>query len=185
MATEDCIPNTVQTWKFPAPTNTTSYRTYDASLYSNAAGPGILGYTNFNPPSIDAFVENLPSIGIPVATDLNSGNNIGGKHEVSTLNPATQTRVSSYLAFWDILSASPNFQAVTFAVVEKILFETPSGAQEPVAYGVEYSVTVNGVKTTQTAYADKEVILSAGTLQTPQVLMLSVCTFLPTFRDHG
>jgi choline dehydrogenase-like flavoprotein len=83
------------------------------------------------------------------------------------------------LAFWDILSTSPNFKAVTFAVVEKILFQTPSGAQEPVAYGVEYSVTVNGVKSTQTAYADKEVILSAGTLQTPQVLMLSVCAFFP------
>ncbi|KAI1614549.1 hypothetical protein EDD36DRAFT_436338 [Exophiala viscosa] len=163
-----------RTWKFPAPTNTSAYRTYDASLYTSAAGQGILGYTNYNPPSISAFVENLPSIGIPIATDLNSGDNIGGKHEVSTLNPATQTRVSSYIAFWDLLSASPNFEAVTFAVVEKILFQTPSASSTPVAYGVEYTVTASdGTTSTQTAYADKEVILSAGTLQTPQVLMLS------------
>lgn len=169
--------NALQTWKLSPPQSGAHYRTYDPSLYNASAGRGILGYTNYNPPSIDAFVESLPSIGIPIASDLNSGNNIGGKHELSTLNPESQTRISSYLAFWNTVVDRPNFEGITFATVEKILFRNPSGresSQQPVAYGAEYSAVVNGSKCRQTVYADKEVILSAGTLQTPQVLMLSV-----------
>jgi choline dehydrogenase len=164
-----------QTFRLVPPNGTDHYRTYDSSLYSSAVGPGTVGYTNFNPPSIDGFVESLPSIGIPIAYELNSGNNIGGKHELNTLNPLTQTRVSSYIAFWNSTVVRPNFEAIMFAVVEKILFENATdGSAGPVAYGVEYSASVNGTKMVTTAYANREVILSAGTLSSPQILMLSV-----------
>jgi choline dehydrogenase-like flavoprotein len=169
--------NAPQTWKLSPPESNSAYRTYDPSLYTPNSGPGVLGYTNYNPPSIDAFVESLPSIGIPVAFDLNSGNNIGGKHELNTLNPENQTRVSSYIAFWDTLVGRPNFKAITFAVVEKIIFQEPdntASSRKPIAIGAEYSTVVNGTNQLHTVYARKEVILSAGTLQTPQVMMLSV-----------
>jgi choline dehydrogenase-like flavoprotein len=156
------------------PSDNSSYRTSDPFLYDPTAGPGHLGYTNFNPPSIGAFVESLPSIDIPISFDLNSGNNIGGKHELNTLNPILQTRVSSYSAFWETVSTKSSFEAITYAVVEKILFSTRQGSEQPVAVGASYSTTVNGQKVTRNVYADKEVILSAGTLQTPQLLMLSV-----------
>jgi choline dehydrogenase len=143
------------------------------SIYNTSAAPGILGYTNYNPPSIDAFVESLPSIGIPISVDLNSGNNIGGKHELSTLDPTTQTRISSYTAFWHTAIERPNFKAITFATVDKILFDNQAEG-EPKAVGVEYSTFVDGEKQKHTAYANKEVILSAGAIKTPQLLMLSV-----------
>jgi len=79
--------NALQTWKLSPPESDAHYRTYDPSLYNASGGPGILGYTNYNPPVIDAFVESLPSIGIPIILDLNGGNNIGGKHELNTMNP--------------------------------------------------------------------------------------------------
>jgi choline dehydrogenase-like flavoprotein len=163
-----------QTWRPSKPENDDHYRTFDLSIYNTSAGPGILGYTNYNPPSIDAFVESLPSIGIPISVDLNSGNNIGGKHELSTMNPITQTRISSYTAFWHIAVQRPNFKAITFATVERILFEDQE-AGEPKAVGAEYSTVVNGEKQKHIVYADKEVILSAGAIKTPQLLMLSVC----------
>lgn len=166
-----------KTWEFSPPNSTTHYRTYDATLYEQNAGPGVLGYTNYNPPSIDAFVESLPSMGVPIAIDLDSGDNVGGKHELSTMRPESQTRVSSYLAFWQSVVGQSNFDAITFAVVDKILFRKDSQedlTHSPVAYGVEYSTMVDGRRCKQTAYAKKEVILSAGTLQTPQVMMLSV-----------
>ena len=156
------------------PRRPTHYRTYNSSLYDPKAGPGKLGYTNYNPPSIDAFVESLPSIQIPISLDLDNGSNVGGKHELSTMNPISQTRVASYIAFWDSLVDHPNFKAITFAVVEKILFQQGKSHEKPVAYGVQYSTVNNGVKQRNTACANKEVILSTGTLQTPQVLMLSV-----------
>ena len=159
----------LQSWKLVPPPSTSHYRSYEPSLYQDGAGPGTLGYTNFNPPSIDAYVESLPSIGIPIAVDLNNGTNVGGKHELSTLNPISQTRVSSYVAFWDTIKDNPKFEVITFGVVEKILFDN-----DKVAHGVEYTVKVDGEKQRRKARARKEVILSAGTLQTPQVLMLSV-----------
>ena len=165
-----------QTWKFIPSANESSGRTYDPSLYPADAGPGTLGYTNYNPPSIEAFIESLPSIGIPIAIDLNNGTNVGGKHELSTLDPTKQTRVSSYIAFWDTLKDNPKFQVVTSAVVQKVLFHDSSSS--PVAYGVEYSYLLdgqlNGSKKPRKAFANKEVILSAGVFKTPQLLMLSV-----------
>lgn len=177
--------NAFQTWQLVLPPSTSYFRTYNSSLYSLSAGPGKLGYTNYNKPTIDAFVESLPSIGIPIAIDLNNGTNIGGKHELNTLDATTQTRVSSYIAFWHTVSGKPNFEAVTFATVEKILFLNHGSKGEPTAYGVEYSITVNGEKRIHVAHADKEVILSAGTLQTPQVLMLSVRFHTRVRTSHG
>ncbi|TKA69770.1 hypothetical protein B0A55_09692, partial [Friedmanniomyces simplex] len=149
------------------------FRTYNSSLYNPSGGPAQLGYTNYNPPSLDAFVESLPSIDIPIAIDLNNGTNVGGKHELSWLAPANQTRVSSYSAFWNDTVSRPNFEGITFAVVQKILFRH-SGNQEPVAYGVEYNFPFNGTSQTEVALANKKVIFSAGTLQTPQILQLSI-----------
>lgn len=118
----------------------------------------------------------MPSIGVPIAYDLNSGNNVGVKHELNTLNTLKQTRISSYTAFWNPTVQRPYFQAITFAVVDSIIFRnsTTSDNDNPVASGVQYSATVNGTRVSNVAYASKEVIMSAGTLQTPQVLMLSV-----------
>ncbi|KAK5051389.1 hypothetical protein LTR84_003041 [Exophiala bonariae] len=163
----------LQTWKLEPPETDSHYRSYDPSLYEPDAGPGTLGYTNFNPPSIDAFIESSPSIGIPIVTDLNSGRNTGGKHELNTLNPHSQTRVSSYSAFWSTVVGSSNFKAITFAVVDRILFHNTESSQQPVAYGAEYTVVENGRKRKNIVYANKEVILSTGALQTPKMLMLS------------
>lgn len=77
--------------------------------------------------------------------------------------------------FYDTSYARPNFRAVTFAFVEKILFSTPTNSSEnPRATGVRYfKYDENGVKQSYTVYASKEVINSAGTLQAPQLLMVS------------
>lgn len=90
--------------------------------------------------------------------------------------------MSSYSAFWNTTVVRPNFQAITFAAVERILFKNASADsenQDPVAYAVEFSSVVDRTKRKQVAYAHKEVILAAGTLQTPQVLMLSVSSAVP------
>nr|CAD7577085.1 unnamed protein product [Timema californicum] len=62
----------------------------------------------------------------------------------------------------------PNLKVITYATVTKILINP----QSRVAYGVEYVLNEDR-NTVFTAMATKEVILSAGSLNTPQVLMLS------------
>lgn len=70
----------------------------------------------------------------------------------------------------------PNLHVLTFSPVQQIILEEGSGT--PSAKGVVY-IDYQGGRTLN-ATATKEVILSAGSIQTPQLLMLSVCWHL----DH-
>lgn len=97
----ELTPKILQTWNIVPPNDTNYYSTYDTSLYYPNGGPGMLEHTTYNPASVNAFSESMPSIGVPIAYDLNSGNHIGVKHELSTLNAINQTRMSSYTAFWN------------------------------------------------------------------------------------
>ena len=73
-----------------------------------------------------------------------------------------------------------NLDIVTHAHVTKVLFETKSN-NLPRAVGVEY--VKNGM--TYTVVAEKEVILSAGAIATPQLLMLSGVGPKNHLEEHG
>lgn len=71
-------------------------------------------------------------------------------------------RWSTYSAF--LKNDQPNLKVVTFAQVEKILID-----ESKQAYGVQYKRHGNLI----TVLAAKEIILSAGAIGSPQILMLS------------
>jgi choline dehydrogenase-like flavoprotein len=88
--------------------------------------------------------------------------------------------------FYDTSYARPNFRAVTFAFVEKVLFSTPLNGTNPRATGVKYSkYDDNGVKQFYTVNANKEVIVSAGALQAPQLLMVSGIGARKELEEYG
>lgn len=116
------------------------------------------------------FVEAAVSTGIPRG-DYNGRDRGGPDGVVSLLQTSTRDgkRSSTYRAFLeDDAERRPNLTIITGAQVTRVLLESESGRMK--ATGVEYRT---GGDETHTALATKEVILSGGTIGSPQLLMLS------------
>lgn len=85
-------------------------------------------------------------------------------------------RLSSEKAFLRPIKKRPNLKILTRSLVEKVLINSDQKAT-----GVVY--TRDGIK--YTAKAKKEVILSAGVINTPQILMLSGIGPAEQLKKHG
>lgn len=98
-------------------------------------------------------------MGIDFNDDINSDNNLGfGFHQANFDNGERCTTASNYL------SNQPNLHIIKRALVTKVLIENGC------ATGVEF---LYNDTTKMTAYATKEVILSAGSIASAQLLLLS------------
>jgi choline dehydrogenase len=95
--------------------------------------------------------------------DLNDGT-LRGQLGYETMSYEGESRRSSYVAFLAGGRAPRNLEVVTDALVHKVLFGPGRRAR-----GVEYSVS----GATRTAEATREVVMCAGALETPKLLMLS------------
>ena len=121
--------------------------------------------TNFRFPTSEAFVEACGEAGFRLTDDFNSAEQEGCGFFQVTQTPSGQRANSAY-SFLDEALDRPNLTVMTNAHITKVLFE---GKQ---AVGIEYSQGgKNGKK--QQIKASKEVILSAGVINTPQLLKLS------------
>lgn len=121
-------------------------------------------------PGARAFVDAAVAAGIPEG-DYNGRDRGGAAGLVSLLQTTTLEgkRASTYHAFLEgKAEVRPNLMVVTDAHVTRIVIEGEPG--ELRATGVEY---VDGDGTPQIATARTEVILSAGTIGSPQLLMVS------------
>ncbi|KAF8581677.1 GMC oxidoreductase [Ramaria rubella] len=123
--------------------------------------------TSHNPAYCDLtfpFVEAINAAGIPTIADPDSGEISGIWDSPSAVDRRTGTRVSSVSAYLEPNINRTNFIVLTSAQVTKIIWD---GKKELVrAMGVQF---VFGSKT-YTAAVKREVVLSAGTIGTPQVL---------------
>ena len=112
-------------------------------------------------PSCHAWVAAAREYGLPMNPDFNADTNYGvGSYQLSIKNG---WRSSTAKAFLRPVEHLPNLFIKTEVMVSKVLF------QNKTAIGVE--CRVNG--STEQYFAEKEVILSAGSLQSPQLLELS------------
>jgi choline dehydrogenase-like flavoprotein len=136
----------------------------------NTDGP--LGVSVRNPvlPGAQAFVDAAAAAGIPVG-DYN-GRDRGGPAGVASLFQTTTRqgrRASTYHAFLEgDAEQRPNLSIITNAQVTRLVLAGEPGAVR--ATGVEY-VTADGA--TETIEAGREVIVCAGAVGSPQLLMLS------------
>lgn len=101
-----------------------------------------------------------------------SGQNFGTEVSTSTINPTNWTRSYSRSGYLDPLVDHGNYDVLANAYVTRIVFEnSTSSSDDLTASAVEY--TLDDGATTKTVKVKKEVILSAGTVGSPAVLLYS------------
>jgi choline dehydrogenase len=121
---------------------------------------GVSDLCHTNPLS-DSFVDAAEEIGLSKVTDFNSLNREGlGFYQVTQENGQRCSTAKGYLT--PALSR-PNLTVLTRALVEKIQIN------DGVATGIKLLLDGQSIDLT----ANKEVLLSAGAINSPQVLMLS------------
>ena len=112
-------------------------------------------------PVSDAVIEACQQAGLPPNDDVNSGLQEGATYYQLTVKDGK--RCSAAVAYLNPVKNRPNLTIATNALAHRVLFEGKR------AVGVEYGQKGQ----TLTAHADREVILSGGAINTPQLLELS------------
>ncbi|KAK0193858.1 hypothetical protein F5146DRAFT_1101707 [Armillaria mellea] len=133
-------------------------------------GPVRVGYFPALTKHGKAFIEACKSLGIPFSADFNTGESPTGVNRLMTYVDDKLERVTSETAYLtpEVL-ARPNLKVVIHAQVTKILVRKT--AEEKRACAVEFTNNRDGPM--YRARARKEIILSAGAIHSPQILMLS------------
>ncbi|PVH74024.1 GMC oxidoreductase [Cadophora sp. DSE1049] len=109
------------------------------------------------------------------------GTDIGGLAHPSSIDPKTRTRSSATTAYYSAdVSSRANLRVVTDALVSKIVLERKD--DEVIATGVQF---VSKLGQDIIVKAIKEVILSAGTMKSPQILELSGIGDFKLLEQHG
>jgi choline dehydrogenase-like flavoprotein len=106
---------------------------------------------------------------IPVVEDYNTGNSTGVKQGTATLDEHL-LRSSSYDAYLKQALDRKNLDVLYYAPVQKLLSE--ADGDRPKVTGVQFMDHPTG--RTHQVHASKEVIVSMGAFQSPQLLMVSV-----------
>ncbi|XP_074035201.1 glucose dehydrogenase [FAD, quinone]-like [Leptinotarsa decemlineata] len=130
--------------------------------YHNVGGYLSVSDVPFRTKAADAYIKAAQEAGHPYV-DYNGKNQLGVSYVQSTTLKGR--RCSAEKSFLRPVRKRPNLKIQTRSRVSKILVNP----ETKTAYGVEY--IKNGK--VYSALANKEVILSAGSLNSPQVLMLS------------
>jgi choline dehydrogenase len=147
-------------WTPPATTAPNVTIRYNTSTFFPSGGPLQLSYSTYTYPLFTWFSKVLNQIGLPLANDFSGGSLNGYKYIETTIDPETHLRSSSESSFLQAASTRSNLHVLTSSIAEKIHIDQRNRA---------CGVIVNGT----TIKATREVILSAGTFQSPQLLMLS------------
>ncbi|KAJ7625769.1 hypothetical protein FB45DRAFT_750559 [Roridomyces roridus] len=142
--------------------------THDVNAHGSS-GPIHSSYSSYQYDHLTTWVPTMVAMGLDKTLDPANGTNIGVTFTPSIINPANGSRSDSnfgYIAPY----ARPNLVILTGYQVTKVNWnDTTEGAA--VASGVSFAANAGG--TVYSVTAAKEVILSGGTIGSPQILQLS------------
>ena len=142
--------------------------------FRGTGGPLNITENKYRDPLLQAWLEAGEAVGYGITKDYNGARNEGlGVHQSTTLDGRRHSAAGAYLR--PAIKRS-NLTVITRALAHRVVFEGTK------AIGVEYS-TKNA--TTTVARADREVILSGGVINSPQLLMLSGIGDADQLKAHG
>ncbi|KAK0224315.1 GMC oxidoreductase [Armillaria fumosa] len=137
-----------------------------------ASGPWKTAPQHCPPAAIhDVLLQTCEGMKLPFISDTSSETGTLGSTEFLACIDQNGKRSSSATAYLTpAVLARPNLTVVTRVMVEKVLFDA-SASQKPRAIGVELSKSPDGSRFR--VRASREVLLCAGAVGTPQILLLS------------
>ena len=128
---------------------------------------------------LDAFAHAAQQAGIPATDDFNSGTNEGvGYFEVNQKKGWRWNTAKAFLR--PTCYGRPNFEMWTHAHATRLIIETQADGSRRCT-----GVQVWNGKEMVTAHAAREVVLSAGAVNSPQLLQLSGVGPAQLLRQHG
>ncbi|MFW6321666.1 MAG: GMC family oxidoreductase [Halohasta sp.] len=145
------------------------------SEYHGTGGPRNVADPQAPNELTEAFIEAGAAVGLPRNDDFNAGEQSGvGLYQVTQKDGERHSAADGYLK--PVLDR-PNLTATTGAQVTRVRFDGRT------AVGVEY--VQDGSGSTESVDASEEVILSAGAINSPQLLMLSGVGPADHLEAHG
>ena len=145
-----------------------------ADEYHGNQGPLSVSNMRIQRPITDAWVAAAQAAGYKFNPDHNGADQEGvGFFQLTTKNGR---RCSAAVAYLNPARTRPNLQVITHAQVEKVVIEGQR------ATGVQYKDKSGALRTINTG---KEIILSGGTINSPQLLMLSGIGEADQLQDQG
>lgn len=145
-----------------------------ADAFHGDKGPLSVSNMRLQRPITDAWIAAAQAAGYKFNPDYNGADQEGvGFFQLTSRNGR---RCSAATAYLNPARTRGNLQIITRAQVDKVLLEGKR------AIGVQYRDKAGIV---QTLHAAKEIILCGGTINSPQVLMLSGIGEAGQLRDHG
>ncbi|KZL75639.1 gmc oxidoreductase [Colletotrichum incanum] len=135
------------------------------------------GYNSMNA----AWMCTFDNLGLGVTGDPRSGKSFGAFQNPCSIDPETKTRSFAASAYYTPeVAQRSNLVVLTESLVKKIVFDNTEG--DVSVTGVQI-ITKDGQE--RTVSAKIEVVLSAGSLQTPQLLELSGIGGKDLLESHG
>ncbi|KAF3137855.1 hypothetical protein TWF703_004825 [Orbilia oligospora] len=155
-----------ETFHAPSPADELAFKLDYNAVDHGTDGPINTCFSNQYGGTHQHWHQTLNNLGIPSRDSFN-GSNWGVWTGLTNVNPINRTRSYSASQYYRPHAARPNLHVLTEAMVRKVIIQTVGGHKT--ATGVIFSH--GGVD--YTVNAASEVILSAGTIQSPQLLELS------------
>lgn len=139
---------------------------YNSNAFTSSGGPLSVSFPNYAAPFSSWVQRGLRAIGLADAADFNGGALSGSQYATLTIRPSDESRSSSEASYIQsaLKANNPNLKLYPGAMASKIIFDSSKKATGVEVMGGGKPFTLN---------ATKEVILSTGAFQSPQLLMLS------------
>ncbi|KAI0117834.1 aryl-alcohol dehydrogenase [Nemania sp. FL0031] len=144
---------------------------------NDISGPITTSFPLESHPIRQAWVETFKKLGYLIPTDPTDQVSLGAFSNLASVDPISHARSQAANCYYEPIKDRKNIHIVTNAIVEKVLFDSKLTR----AVGLQYVHE----DTTCIVLARKEVIVSAGALQSPKILELSGIGNREILAMHG